>query len=215
MSTSIRLTRLLAFSGALALLVSFGESDAEEQIDKGLVGKSIYTSRELGWTIEIPKGWTVVSEDKLDGLDKKGLDAIENVAGSIDYSGLKHLISFSKNKFNIFQSTSEPFDIEYEGQWEENNSALRDLLLVTYKDQGLRAKASEISIENVSGLDFQKYEFTIYSPKGSVIINQLMYSRLINGLDFGVAINYNNEIDKNILLGVWRSSRFDSNYNNK
>ena len=193
MRTSIGVMGLLAFSGVLALLVSIGESDANEQIDEGKVEENIYTSREVGWTIKIPKGWTVVSKDRLEELDEKGRKAFENVGESIDSSGLKHLISFSRKKYNLFQSTAEPFDLEYEGEWEENNSALRDLLLVTYKDQGLRAEATEISIEDVGGLRFQKYEITIYSPKGNVILNQLMYSRLINGLDFGVSLSSNNE----------------------
>jgi len=142
---------------------------------------------------------------------KKGINAIGNVVEeSIDYSGLKHLISFSRNQFNIFQSTSEPFDVEYEGEWEDNNSALKEIILTAYKNQGIRAEASEILSEEVDTLIFQKYEITIYSPEGDIILNQLLYSRLINGFDFGVSITSNNPADKNIMLEVWLNSHFDA-----
>ena len=80
--------------------------------------------------------------------------------------------------------------------------------MATYKDQGISAEASEISIEDIDGLGFQKFEVTIYDPQGDVILNQLMYSKLINGLDFGVSISSNNTTDKNVMLKAWRSSHF-------
>lgn len=121
---------------------------------------------------------------------------------------MKNLISFQKNQFNIFQSSSEPFELEYEGEWEETNSELKEIIYKTYLNQGIKADSSATIIEKIDGLDFHKYSFTIYSPKGKVILNQIMYSRLINGFDFGVNINFNNDKDKDELLKVLRNSKF-------
>lgn len=186
--------------------MSCGKKEQDENID----GRT-YTSRDIGWTINIPDRWEIVSQDRLEKLDKKGLEAIESVVeGSVDYSKLKHLISFSNNQFNIFQSTIEPFESEYDGEWEDINKALKEIILRTYKENGIRADATEISNESIDGLVFQKYEVTLYSPKGEVFLRQLMYSKLINGFDFGLSISYNNSLDKNIMLKAWRDSRFDS-----
>lgn len=126
----------------------------------------------------------------------------------VDFTGLKNLLSLQKDKFNVFQSTSEPFDVEYEGQWEETNAAVKSIIYSTYEDQGIKADSSITTIEKIDGLDFYKYSFTIYSPDGEIILNQIMYGRLINGFDFGVNINYNNNKDRDELLKVFKNSKF-------
>ena len=196
-------------AGITLSLTSCGQVDPNKNIDEGKVEGNIYTSQEIGWTIEIPKGWTVIDKDKTKETNEKGLKAIEEtIDGQVDYSGLKNLISFQKNQFNIFQSTSEPFELEYEGEWEENNAAIKEIIYTTYLNQGMKADSSATTIEKIDGLEFQKYNFTIYSPKGEVILKQIMYSRLINGFDFGVNINYNNDKDRDELLKVFRNSKF-------
>lgn len=197
------------FIGILFSITSFGQIDPNKQIDEGKFENDIYSSKEIGWTINIPKNWKIISKEQNKEYEKIGLDAMEKIAdGEIDISGLKNLIGFQKNQFNMFQSTSEPFELEYQGEWEENNDELKDLIYNTYENQGIKVDSTTTKIIKVDGLDFQTYEFTIYSPKGNLILNQLMYSRLINGLDFGVNINYNNESDKNEMLNSWLNSKF-------
>ncbi len=185
------------------------KTDPNKQIDEGKITENIYHSEEIGWTMEIPKGWHVTHKSDLDKRTKKGLDAIGETAGiEIDASGLKQLLNFQKNQFNIFQSTSEPFEEEYEGEWEENNIGLKELIYRTYLEKGIRADSTETRTIKIDGLEFKSSEFTIYSPKGEVVLNQILYSRLINGLDFGVNINYNNESDKKEMLEAWSNSKF-------
>jgi len=180
----ILFTVVLSISLALA---SSGQVDPNKNIDEGKVEGNTYTSKEIGWKMEIPTGWTVVEKEKTKENNEKGLKALQETMDSeIDYSGLKNLISFQKDLFNIFQSTSEPFKVEYEGEWEENSAALKEIIYLTYLDQGIKADSSATTTEIIDGLEFQKYSFTIYSPKGKFILSQIMYSRLINGFDFGV-----------------------------
>jgi hypothetical protein len=205
----MRAISLLTFLGILFSISSCQQIDPNKQIDEGKVDKNIYTSEDLGWTIEIPNGWTVVEKEKTEEYNSKGLKAIgEVIDGEIDISGLKHLISFQKNQFNIFQSTSEPFKVEYDGEWEVTNAELKKIMYSAYINQGIKVDSSTTSSVKVDGLDFNYYSFTIYGRKGEVILNQAIYSRLINGLDFGVNINYNNEEDKIEMLNVWKSSKF-------
>lgn len=205
------MTKILVttFIGLIITLTSCGQTDPNKNIDEGKVEGNTYKSQEIGWTIEMPKGWAVIDKNKTKETNEKGLKALEEtVEGEIDYSRLKNLISFQKNQFNIFQSTSEPFELEYEGEWEENNSALKEIIYTTYLNQGMKADSSATTTEKIDGMEFQKYSFTIYSPKGEVILKQIMFSRLINGFDFGVNINYNNDKDRDELLKVFRNSKF-------
>ncbi len=194
----------------LFLTVLFScKTDPNKQIDEGKITENIYHSEEIGWTMEIPKGWNITHKSAIDRRTKKGLEALSETAGvEIDANGLKQLLNFQKNKFNIFQSVSEPFKEEYEGEWEENNIELKKLIYITYLEKGIKVDSTETITIKIDGLEFKSSKFTIYSPKGEVILNQIMYSRLINGLDFGVSINYNNESDKKEILEAWLNSKF-------
>lgn len=188
--------------------VSCGQVDPNKLIDEGSVDRNIYRSQEIGWTIEIPDGWQIISKNELEVNDKKGMDAIEEVQeGGFDYSGLKHLISFRKNMFNAFQSTSEPFELEYEGEWEDNNEALKGLVYKAFTNQGIKVDTSS-SAATIDGLDFEVFHITVYGPNGDIILYQDMYSRHINGYDFGVNLNYNSDKDKEIMMKVWENSKF-------
>ncbi|MFT3704516.1 MAG: hypothetical protein QM802_19265 [Agriterribacter sp.] len=195
----------------LLTFISCAHPDPNKQIDEGSVNNQIYESKEIGWTIEIPKNWTVISKDKIESNDQKGLDAIEKSTGSkVDMKSLKHLISFQKNQFNIFTSTSEPVKEAFSGEYQQNNKELNEIIYKTFTDQGIKVDSLS-GKEMIQGLEFNTFRTTIHGPDGKVILNQILYSRLINGFDFGVNINYNNEEDKKVMIDAWKKSKFSKN----
>ena len=140
---------------------------------------------------------------------EKGVEAVEKVIdGDIDYSGLKNLISFKKNRTTLFSSTSEPFAIEYEGEWEEHTEFLKELILETYNNQGIKAEASASEVEIIDDMEFEIYELTLRLPAGDVFLRQTIYSKHINGYDFGANLSYDNERYKSEMLSAWRQSKF-------
>ena len=109
------------FIAILIILAACKPVDPNENVDEGEVKGSFYTSKELGWTVEIPKGWSIIEKEQIQSNNQKGLKALEEtIEEEIDYSQLRNLIAFKKNRFNIFQSTSEPFGLEYEGEFYSN-----------------------------------------------------------------------------------------------
>ncbi|MBJ2176338.1 hypothetical protein JBL43_18950 [Aureibaculum sp. A20] len=203
----IRYTKALLI--IILLITSCKKVNSNEAVDEGSVNSNVYNSKEIGWTITIPNDWKVTTKQQSQSHTNKGKEILENQIGdNINISGLKNLIGFQKNPFNSFQSTSEPFEIEYPGEWKENNILLKKLMYDTYTDQDMKTDTSATTVVNIDGLDFQTYEFIIYGPDGEEIIKQQMYNRLINGFDFGVNINYNNEADKKEMLDAWVNSKF-------
>ena len=185
-------------------------TETTKKTDEGEIHEQEYISRELGWIMEIPKGWEVSDLEKTKESNERGAKALEETLDmEVDDSAVKNLITFQKNPFNIFHSSSEPFKLEYEGEWEENDSLLKIIVYDTYKNQGIKADSSATTIEKIDGLDFRTYSFTIYSPKGDLIMKQIIYSRLIDGFSFTVSVNYNNEKDKGEMLQAFRKSKFN------
>lgn len=203
----MKLIHLLLIT-TLLILNSCGKADPNEQIDEGTVKGEIYESKEIGWSIEIPKGWSVISRDEIEASNKKGLAAIEKSSGKeINTAGLKNLISFQKDQFNMFGSTSEPFAEEFPDHYQQANKEINAVIFQTFMNQGIKADSSS-GKEIIDGLEFNAFYTTIYGPDGKVILKQILYSRLINGYDFGVNIDYNNQEGKKALMDAWKKSIF-------
>lgn len=192
----------------LAIACQSAPKDPNAQIDEGTVTGETYTSAELGWTIEIPKGYTVTSKDLVQAQQEKGLKMIEKGTGAqISTDSLKQLIGFTKDKFNNFGSTSQPVHESYPGEYQENSKQLITIIYQAFASQGIKADTAS-GKETIQGLEFNALYTKIYSPQGKVVLNQILMSRLHKGYDFGININYNNEEDKEILLKVFRNSKF-------
>jgi hypothetical protein len=207
----LKLTCMRTFLISFFLLITAvccAPKDPNKQIDVGKVSENVYTNDEIGWQITLPDDWDVMEKDKLEAQQKKGMEMVEQTLDTtVDYSTVNHLISFQKDQFNIFLSTSDRYDEEIDGSWAESRRIVRDVIYNTFADQGIKADTSSTS-EVINELEFDVFKTTIYSPKGDVILNQDIYSRLIRGHLFSVVINYNNEADKQTMMDAWRNSRF-------
>lgn len=190
------------------ILTSCFEQDPNKEIDEGEINNNVYHSKEIGWTINIPEGWSIITRDEKTKTFEKGAELIESTGVQIDYSGIKHLISFKKNVFNTFQSTSEPYDIEANGDWYENNQFVKEIIYDAFMNQGINIDSSSYK-KNIGGLEFEVFHTDMYGPNGEIILHQDMFSKLINGFDFSVVIQYNNEKDKRIMMDTWEESTFE------
>ena len=204
--------RITAVLLAATLLFSCKQKDKHldpnKQVDEGAVKGETYVSQDMGWTIVIPKGWTVISRDQTEANEKKGADAIKKSSNTeIDMSGLKHLISFQKDKFNSLMSTSEPFPNDSPGAFEDNCATVNKMIYDAYASQGIRSDTSS-SLEVIHGHRFHLFHATLYGKDGKVILEQLLYSKLIHKKDFSLTINYNNEEDKKVMLDAFTNSTF-------
>ena len=181
----------------------------KKSVDSGFINSdNIYENKEIGWQMPIPSGWRIMTVDQRDVMNERGKKAIENsVASTVDTDGLKNLLAFQKDKKNIFNSTSQPFAEEYEGEWIENQEEVKRVLTETYEQYGIRLEASDITTENIGGIDFHVFHLKVFLPNNEVLV-QYMYSTYINGLDFGVNINYTNEKYGQEMLEAFKKSRF-------
>lgn len=199
--------RIFIYSCLVFILnVFFGCNPSSPKEEKPTL--ETYTSKEIGWTVEIPTGYKLTSQTKMNADDQKGKEAIGKVyQGELKVDSLKHLISFMKNQFNSFDSTIEPYEETKPGEYLANNVLIHKLIFDTYHKQGIKIDTSSGQI-NLKGQLFNAFYIKIYGPNGEVALNQIMYSRMIKGYDFGVNINYNNEEDKKVLVNAFMSSIF-------
>ena len=193
------------------ILSACSDSDQLNLDQEGDIIQDEYVSQEIGWRMPLPDNFEVIDHQRVEEMNSRGRDAMEQASNqSFDFSTLKNLLSLKQDQFNTFLSTSEKFDTSVGYSWEENNELVRQLIIDTYQNQGINADVSELRTEQIDGLDFRLIEIDLYGPDGGLVMNQLMYSRLINGYDFGVNINSTNDDSKRELMEAFRRSTFSS-----
>lgn len=185
------------------------KKDPNVQVDAGAVKGNMYQNKEVGWTMEVPSGWDLVDLDNKKGQLLDAQSKIEQSTGeNMDLDKVKHLISFKKDVFNVFQSAMEPFNLTNEKEWVDNNTIIKKMILKTFSDQNIKADSTATVIEKIGGKDFRKYEIKIYDETGKYILTQEVYNALINGYSFAANLNYNSDKNKKELDEVWRASTF-------
>jgi hypothetical protein len=171
--------------------------------------ENIYYNESTGWRIELPKGWETVSKKENSAEKQIGKKALEQVFEGDINSEYEVLLSIKNNRNASLTSTLEKFDEQYEGEWKDNNVFLKELLYKAFAKQNILIDTTSSS-DSIDNMPFEVFYISLYAPNKTVILNQILYSSLINGYDFGVTINYVHTEDKEILLKALKNSQFKS-----
>jgi hypothetical protein len=184
--------------------------EKQQELEVGSIDeRNIYTANMVGWTVKLPENWNVITKRESYEMSKKGKEAIEKSTGlKINGTSLIELINLKKDAANSFLSTIQHYNEADDGNYSQHNKAIIDVLKSTYKSKKIKADYEE-GTANIDDLEFETFAIKIYSDnKTKVILHQKMFSRLINGYDFSITINYNNETDRQTLFKVINSSKF-------
>jgi hypothetical protein len=202
---------VLTFILGLTLVISCKKTIYNQEIDQGKIENNMYTNKTIGWSIEIPENWETVDVEQLKRILNKGLEATQEVANyKVDISESKRLITFKKDKYNIFLSVAEPVGKRTKSAWRKNYARGKKLGFNTLENQGLKIDTSETKSEKIDGIDFLYYERRMFGQNDSLILTQITYSSQINGYEFGTTISSNNDIYKDVMLKSWKSSKFNN-----
>lgn len=169
---------------------------------------NIYTNNTIGWSITIPEGWDVLEQQDLEELledSKEILDKEKSI--EVDYSTAKILLNFSKNDANNFSAILQSFELEYEGEWEENNVETKKIVFKMLEDSGYKLDSTITTQEIVHGTNYRTFSFTINSKKGVYINTMTFYMLYINGYSLTATLTYNNSENRDALLKAFRTSK--------
>lgn len=195
-----------ALSVALFLLSACGgatKKDYSKEVDEGTFNGNKYISQALGWTMEFPDNWIVTTKSSLESLDERSKQASED---SSDMSGIKRTLAFQKNYDNNFQSTWEDFSGD-EAQYKSHIYSIHAMIYDNYLGQrtSLDSVAGQLK---VSGVTFDTYQISLYDRYNKNFGNQLLLTSLVKNKFMSVTIAYNNEADKQKILGLFKKSTF-------
>jgi hypothetical protein len=180
----------------------------KSSIDEGELSEGTYRNKYLGWTMKVPEDWEIISSKRLEEQNERGKQAIEEVAGEIDISGLKQLLNFRKDLFNSFLSNSEPFDESINGNWDANYNVVKSYICQAYDNKGLKYDTSSAKVK-IDAVLFSVFHITIFGPEDQVILSQDLYSTLRRGFNLSITLNYNSDENRKALWSALRNSKFE------
>lgn len=163
---------------------------------------------EFNWKITMPKNFEVVDVDEWAKLQGKGIDAIEDTYDEEVVNQARTIFVFQSGQLNYFESNSQPFDIEVDGDYLESCRNVNEVLYETFKTQLPDIKIDTIvGTEKIDNLEFQKFEMKIKYPN-DLVLSVMMFSRLFEKKEFSVNLMYLDESKGKDMLESWRASRF-------
>ncbi len=169
---------------------------------------SKYSSQEIGWSVEYPKSWKVLTNNDIG--QEAGSTSTTDKSKSKDTLQMRHknLFWIEKDKFNTFSSTVQSFDSLIDGSYEKTQEALFQAMLSTYHNQGLYFQY-KIGNDMIDGLVFKTYFIKFFSnDRKNVILYQVIFDRLIKGKNaLTLSINFNNDKDRQTLINMVKSSK--------
>jgi hypothetical protein len=187
----------------LVLVCACNNSQKSENADY-----KIFEDKETGWTTKFPGSFKVMTDDEIAKLEGRGETVMEETLNQDIILSHRNLLWISKDPFNSFTSNTQPYDSVTEGSYKENQEILFEAMTETYTNQGMQIDV-KYGTTKIDNLEFATMETTIYTPdRKKTIMTQVMYDRLLDGtLSLTLNINYNNDKDKAVLLGIIDASK--------
>jgi hypothetical protein len=170
--------------------------------------ENVFYNETTGWEIQLPNGWTTISKEENSAEKQIGKKALEEVFDGDINPDYDVLLSIKNSKNASLTATLEKFEEAYEGEWNDNNVFLKELMYKAFSHQNILIDTTS-SVDTIDNIPFSVFNISIYARNKTLILNQILYATLINGFDFGVTVNYVEREDKEALMNALRSSKFN------
>lgn len=169
-----------------------------------------YFSSELGWKMEIVKGWEKMDSSQVAALTSRGISELKSQTGldSVDMSTTKQLLhlQLSQNKLNKFTSSIDKQNITSEEEFNIYLDYILALLYDTFTGMNFKVEKIENPDVTIDGVKFKHITFKL-SSSGDVL-EQNLYVAYRNGYIFTVAIITTNEKYKKEIETAFLNSKF-------
>lgn len=188
------------------IIASFTFTSCKEQTKPEK--RTVY-DKNFKWTITIPAGFDIVSAEKLEKMQNRGIDAIEKTYDGKFENNAKTIFVFQNDQLNYFESNYQPFDTTKNGNHLESFREVNKMLYGTFEAQMKSAKFdSSSSTQTIDGLTFQTFKVAVTIPD-KMVLNVQMFSRLFDDKEFTVNIITADKQKEKELLDCWLNSKFE------
>lgn len=190
---------ILMFTSIVLLLISCKEFNES---------KSIYVD-DFNWTIEIPKNFNSISEDKWNKVKELGEKGVEEAMNEEIVNEAVTIFVYKNGEFNNFESNYQPFNTEFDGNYLKSNNFVNQVMYKTFESQMPNAKMDSISSKQIiDGLEFYRFDINIDLPNG-LKLKTVGFSRLFDKKELTINITYIDEKIGEQMLESFENSKFE------
>lgn len=170
-------------------------------ISTGADGHRIFTYEPLGWQMQLPDDWQVLSESQRDKLAYKAQNYYEEDASSRNKEGEKKII-LGVRKGEKDMNAIYAFVREYRKG--DDAPDMADLLNQQYRQYSTDMYTAEKSLthEDIDGKPFDIGVLEV-SYNGKPYFTYTTYSTMLGNTNFGVSIVTNNKTDEQMLISLF------------
>lgn len=177
-----------------------------EEVDLGSFKNGKYSCTEIAWEAPYPENWNITSKESLENMDKRSREAM-GLTDDDNNMSVKRLLAYQKDFNNNFKSYLRAFKGD-EAAYVTEMFGLRQQLYDGYFMAGHRVDTLS-GTEKIGNQTLNKIEFNLYDRNGKAFQHQIIYTALRKGYIFTAEISYEEEKDKNQILGYFRKSTFN------
>ena len=195
------------------LLLAGGDASpaAPATVIEGQSAPGRYDDPVLGWSMQRPPGWSVMSPDEVDAQARKGRALLEETLGErveMNHTNLLHLRS---NRKSVFTSTREYYD-ESAGPYAAVQETLFQAVRESFATADIPIRV-ERRRETIDGVAFQLMQVSMRArdDESREIMQQYLYNALVRNQCFTVTVTAVTTVDDAELeagLRAWRASKF-------
>ncbi len=177
-----------------------------------VVFPKVFISEEIGWTIEIPKYWSVKSESEAAKDVAEGQELLQQNGTNLGIvPGTKPLvlINHNENEINKLQAGLIPFDMSNGFNREAYIQMIREELTLNYRKLGFWA-SSTLDTAEIDGVAFEVIRFKVRIKGSTTGMDHVMYRHLIEseGYEFVVNITSEKSYYEKKIMEKWNESKF-------
>lgn len=164
---------------------------------------------ELGFSMDLPKGFAKLSDKEVGVALEKGKKQIDKIYNSdVSINGLEPNL-FKKDDNNFFIINIKDFPAT-EKEYQEEVKAYNALIYNTYRKSFPKAEITEFSeTKKIGGIVFKKYSLKAVISK-SVVMKVIGYNTLYKGKDVTIGAVYLDDALEQEIVKAIENSRFES-----
>jgi hypothetical protein len=190
-----------------------------DNFDYGKIENNKYTNAYFGCELSIPEKWVVQTKEQMEKLSQRGKDLLagdnSNTKAMLKASEVKSAnllgvfkyevgapVDFNPNFMVIVENVSELPGIKTGSDYLFQTRKLLDNTQLRYDYID-----SVFAKEKINGTDFYRMNASIKTAAAEV--NQIYYSAIMRGFSFDIILTYNSEEQKQELLSVVNTLKFN------
>lgn len=165
--------------------------------------------KEYKWSLEIPRFLVEENKDAYAQFAEAGLGAVENTYDVSLQNKAKTLFAFKTADNDMFAATSEPYNMQARGDYNESIEYNYDLFYKALATQrpDMKIDTAKLTVE-ISGRIFKRMKMKGIYPDNTVKYT-ITYSHLYNNNELTVSIMYDDVEKGELMDSAFKKSKFD------